>query len=72
LVTFKKIWKVNFITPLLEPMFYILVFGLGFSRMIGNVQCSETNTILRICYLIVFFLVFSFLALVSMKKRLIN
>ncbi len=38
LVTFKKIWKVNFITPLLEPMFYILAFGLGFSRMIGNVQ----------------------------------
>ena len=27
LVTFKKIWKVNFITPLLEPMFYILAFG---------------------------------------------
>ena len=144
LVTFKKIWKVNFITPLLEPMFYILVFGLGFSRMIGNVQygglqlsytqfiapaliavaimynslflfitpmflfsgtffpvsnlpnwaqpialvfplhhlvelarlfsigSNETNTILSICYLIVFFLVFSFLALVSMKKRLIN
>lgn len=38
LITYKRIWKVSFITPLLEPMFYILAFGLGFSRMVGNVQ----------------------------------
>ena len=29
LVTYQKIWKVNFITPLLEPLLYILAFGLG-------------------------------------------
>ena len=37
LVTYRRIWKVNFITPLLEPLFYILAFGLGFSGLIGSV-----------------------------------
>lgn len=37
LVTYQKIWKVSFITPLLEPMLYILAFGLGFSGMISGV-----------------------------------
>jgi lipooligosaccharide transport system permease protein len=37
LIVYRKIWKVNFITPLLEPLFYILAFGLGFSSMIGGV-----------------------------------
>jgi len=37
LVTYRKIWKVNFITPLLEPLFYILAFGVGFSGLIGEV-----------------------------------
>ena len=38
LVVYQKIWKVNFITPLLEPLFYILAFGLGFSGLIGTVH----------------------------------
>jgi len=38
LVTYRRIWKVNFITPLMEPLFYILAFGLGFSGMIGSVE----------------------------------
>ncbi|HSO19055.1 MAG TPA: ABC transporter permease, partial [Desulfosarcina sp.] len=38
LVTYQKIWKVSFITPLLEPMLYILAFGLGFSGMISGVS----------------------------------
>ena len=37
LVVYRRIWKVNFITPLLEPLFYILSFGLGFSGLIGKV-----------------------------------
>jgi len=37
LVVYQKIWKVNFITPLLEPLFYIMAFGLGFSGLIGTV-----------------------------------
>lgn len=38
LVTFQKIWKVNFLTPLFEPLLYVLAFGLGFSTMIGDVR----------------------------------
>jgi len=38
LIVYRKIWKVNFITPLFEPLFYILAFGLGFSGLIGSVR----------------------------------
>jgi len=38
LVTYRHIWKVNFLVPLLEPAFYILAFGLGFSGLIGRVD----------------------------------
>ncbi|MDZ7721828.1 MAG: ABC transporter permease [candidate division KSB1 bacterium] len=38
LITYKRIWKVNFLVPLLEPAFYILAFGLGFSGLIGGVE----------------------------------
>jgi lipooligosaccharide transport system permease protein len=38
LVTYQKIWKVSFITPLLEPMLFILAFGLGFSGIINAVS----------------------------------
>jgi len=43
LVTYRKIWKVNFLTPLFEPLFYILAFGLGFSGLIGDVQYGGLN-----------------------------
>ncbi len=43
LIVYRKIWKVNFITPLLEPLFYILAFGLGFSGMIGDVRYGGTS-----------------------------
>ena len=38
LITYQRIWKVNFITPLVEPLLYILAFGLGFSGLIGEVH----------------------------------
>ena len=38
LVVYRRIWMVNFITPLLEPLFYILAFGIGFSGLIGQVR----------------------------------
>jgi lipooligosaccharide transport system permease protein len=38
LITYRRIWKVNFLVPLLEPGFYILAFGLGFSGLIGKVS----------------------------------
>ncbi|HHP7235315.1 MAG TPA: ABC transporter permease [Desulfobacterales bacterium] len=43
LVTYRRIWKVNFITPLMEPLFYILAFGLGFSGMIGSVEYAGSR-----------------------------
>ncbi len=38
LITYRRIWKVNFLVPLFEPAFYILAFGLGFSGLIGAVE----------------------------------
>ena len=38
LITYRRIWKINFLVPLLEPGFYIMAFGLGFSGLIGGVQ----------------------------------
>ena len=38
LVTFQKIWKINFITPLLEPLLFVLAFGLGFAGLVANVR----------------------------------
>lgn len=38
LTTYRRIWKVNFLVPLLEPAFYIVAFGLGFAGLIGEVD----------------------------------
>lgn len=35
-VVYQRIWKVNFLTPLLEPLFYILAFGLGFGGLLDD------------------------------------
>ena len=43
LVVYQKIWKVNFLTPLFEPLFYILAFGLGFSGLIENVRYGDVD-----------------------------
>jgi len=38
LTVYRESWKINFLPPLLEPFFYLLAFGLGFSGMIGSVD----------------------------------
>lgn len=38
LTVYQRNWKVNFIPPLLEPLFYLLAFGIGMSALIGDVQ----------------------------------
>jgi lipooligosaccharide transport system permease protein len=38
LVVYRKTWKINFLTPLLEPLFYLLAFGYGMSALIGKVS----------------------------------
>lgn len=37
MVVYRKIWVVNFLTPLLEPLFYLLAFGVGLSSFIEKV-----------------------------------
>ena len=31
-------WKTNFLPPLLEPVFYVLAFGLGLGSLIGDLE----------------------------------
>lgn len=35
---YRKTWKISFIPPLLEPLLYILAFGLGLAVMIGELR----------------------------------
>jgi lipooligosaccharide transport system permease protein len=43
LITYRRIWKVSFITPLLEPLFFVTAFGLGFSGMIDGLTYGGTS-----------------------------
>jgi lipooligosaccharide transport system permease protein len=41
-------WKTNFVPPLLEPVFYVLAFGLGVGSLIGDLEYKgHTITYLR-------------------------
>ncbi len=35
---YRRIWAVNFLPPILEPLFYIAAFGLGFSGLVSDVS----------------------------------
>lgn len=35
---YQKTWKISFIPPLLEPLFYILAFGVGLSSLVGKIN----------------------------------
>ena len=37
LLVYRRIWAINFLPPLLEPLFYLLAFGLGFSGLVADV-----------------------------------
>ncbi len=37
---YRQNWKISFIPPLLEPLFYILAFGLGLAVMVGTVELA--------------------------------
>ncbi|MDA8141952.1 MAG: ABC transporter permease [Desulfobacteraceae bacterium] len=45
LITYRRIWRVNFLVPLLEPGFYILAFGLGFSGLINGVEYAGKHLV---------------------------
>ncbi len=38
LTVYRKIWKFVFLPPLLEPLFYLVAFGVGLSVLVGTVQ----------------------------------
>jgi len=37
LTVYRRTWKVNFLPPLLEPLLYLLAFGVGLSALVGSV-----------------------------------
>jgi lipooligosaccharide transport system permease protein len=37
-MVYRKSWKITFIPPFLEPLFYLAAFGVGLSGLIGNVR----------------------------------
>jgi lipooligosaccharide transport system permease protein len=37
LTVYQKMWKILFLPPLLEPLFYLVAFGVGLSALIGGV-----------------------------------
>lgn len=38
LTVYRRVWKVNFLVPLFEPLFYLTAFGIGLSGLIGDVH----------------------------------
>jgi len=35
---YRQSWKISFIPPLLEPLFYLLAFGVGLGTLVGNIR----------------------------------
>ncbi len=35
---YRKTWKISFIPPFLEPLFYLLAFGVGLSNLVGSIR----------------------------------
>jgi lipooligosaccharide transport system permease protein len=44
LTVYRENWKINFLPPLLEPLFYLVAFGIGFSGLIGNINYASGET----------------------------
>ncbi len=41
--TYRRIWKVSFLTPLLEPLFFVAAFGLGLSGFVGEIAYGHRS-----------------------------
>ena len=37
LTVYRQSWKISFIPPLFEPLFYLLAFGVGLGALVGNI-----------------------------------
>jgi lipooligosaccharide transport system permease protein len=42
-VVYRKTWKIGFIPPLLEPLFYLVAFGVGLGVMVGRVDYAGNS-----------------------------
>lgn len=62
LIVYRKIWLVNFLPPLLEPLFYLLAFGVGLSVLVGDISFEGRS----ISYLV--FITPSLLAITVMQN----
>jgi len=40
---YRKNWKISFIPPFLEPLFYLIAFGVGMSSLVGNIRYQGTE-----------------------------
>lgn len=38
LAVYRQNWKISFMPPLLEPLFYLLAFGVGLSALVGTIH----------------------------------
>ena len=43
LTVYRKSWKISFIPPFLEPLFYLVAFGIGMSGLVGRVRYQGTE-----------------------------
>jgi len=37
-IVYRQNWKIRFLSPILEPLFYLLAFGLGLSTLVGYIR----------------------------------
>jgi lipooligosaccharide transport system permease protein len=40
---YRKSWKVSFIPPFLEPLFYLIAFGIGLSGLVGTIPYQNSQ-----------------------------
>jgi lipooligosaccharide transport system permease protein len=43
LKVYRKSWKISFIPPFLEPLFYLIAFGVGLSALVGNIRYQGSD-----------------------------
>jgi lipooligosaccharide transport system permease protein len=37
-IVYRQNWKIRFLSPILEPLFYLLAFGLGLGALVGTIR----------------------------------
>jgi len=42
LTVYRRTWKINFLPPILEPLFYLFAFGAGLGTLVGNIIYDGT------------------------------